>query len=187
MYCTAAGACAPERAVGQACDVDAPCVEDAACVADVCEERGDVDDSCAVVPCKDTLECVDTVCVVEGYEGAACFGDSDCSDGLWCENADVDGLCAPVVALGGACAVDDRCANGAYCNGSTCVTSKAAGEACADPLECLSGNCLEAGVCAAVHDGSSCFFLKESLGTYVVFGLLLGARTLRRRRRVAAN
>ena len=116
------GTCATPVAVGEPCDREHPCGDDALCSGprdmERCVQLGRMGEAC-------TSSC----------PGGRCTG--GCVDGLVC----VSLVCAPPVANGGACDDHAQCAS-LTCVGGTCASSLAAGDACStytDALACPAG------------------------------------------------
>jgi hypothetical protein len=105
----------------------------------------------------DGLRCDGTACVALAVAGEGCSGLSDeCVDGDFCD-ATV-GACAVRKTIGAAC-IDQalECADGAYCDTDslTCVAQLDIGAACTANVQCLTGNCVDPGTCAATPTGGA--------------------------------
>ncbi len=132
---------------------------------DKAEGAACTDESECALPDGGFADCEDDKCVhslVVGEGGSCSFdGGNLCEDGLYCDNPD-GGMCKVSLAAGATCdPMKDflSCGLGSYCEGMTqkCTTSKASGEACDSPLQCVSLSC---GASLCVGDGFS--FVDES-------------------------
>jgi len=101
----------------------------------------------------DNLRCDGTACAALKATGEACErsgADGDCVAADYCDAT--TGTCAARKARGSACVGQaDECVDGSYCDlaGLTCVAQLDIGGACTDNSQCLTGNCADAGTCAA--------------------------------------
>ena len=70
--------------------------------------------------CDDGLKCVDDVCTACGDSGEVCCSNSDCNNGLACDQSnDSLGTCTGACGLNGlACCADGTCPGGGQCNES---------------------------------------------------------------------
>lgn len=131
-----------------ACDDDADCGPDAACITEVddsptCVER------CADAPCRDGWICADL------DDRLVCLADcavAGCPDGLDCR---VDGICAPPMCVPVAERCDGRdddcdarvdegapCAAGSRCEAGRCRALAGPAAACNRDADCASGACV---------------------------------------------
>ena len=112
------GTCRKAVEVGEACDAELRCHDDAACVEGVCVARARPTESCSnAKPCRVGASCVDRVCV------------------------------APeVVSVGASCDQVHRCPYKSACVSGTCVETVLLGETCSAAVPCASGECAS-GVC----------------------------------------
>lgn len=86
-----------------------------------CEERPGEGQPC-VGPdsdiCAPAYECVNSTCQQRGAAGAACTGQADCNQGLFCSNTitgSANGVCQAPLADGAACKETEHCQS-QYCN-----------------------------------------------------------------------
>ena len=121
-----AGACVPQgpNAVGSACTLDRDCARTAYCA-------------------------LDRTCHALGNDGATCYRDAECADGLGCVIATNPGICRPLAASGTACPYG-RCALvGERCNSAaTCEPYARAGDSCWQDTDCSPSGFCDAGTCA---------------------------------------
>ena len=103
--------------------------------------------------------CTGGVCGVAPVAGGTACRAASCAAGVETQAATCAGTscpaavtraCAPYVCAGTACAtgcVDDGgCVDGFHCEGVTCVADVAAGQACDEASDCVSGFCVD-GIC----------------------------------------
>ena len=126
LECTLDGVCTEARYLGDACDIDSPCVK--------------------------ALNCVDGVCAKKGVEGTSCAGDSlacdivqglRCGETNLCEPIATPGIgeaCFGICAAGAACTGTGRCAAAAS-EGQACVFDELGNALCDRTLECINGVC----------------------------------------------
>jgi hypothetical protein len=105
----------------------------------------------------DGVRCDGTACVALAATGEGCSGLSEeCVEGDFCDVT--VGQCAARKSIGTPC-IDQalECAAGAYCDtgSSTCTAQLDVGAACTDNGQCLTGNCADAGTCAATPTGGA--------------------------------
>ncbi len=166
LFCDAAsGACAPYRALDEACGPAAPCragllctdeppppppPNDAGVVVDpdppvpgdggpsgpFCQAPRSVGESCQRFG---VWRCGEGSCVDDvcraGTFGDPCLGDGDCQEGALC----VANTCARAPRSGAPCTADGRCDDDLLCRANRCVELPAAGEACTADRRCAAG------------------------------------------------
>lgn len=137
------------RTCARGCAADLPCNAGQACIAR--------DDGSLEGACLDTTE--------DGVDGSGCTGDRQCASGA-CLGEDGNRVCVAVCEVGTACEdPEDLCTLEGLRH--VCVPpldTRAAGEVCNSPRECLSGTCVirsdaleEPAICAdACSDAVAC-------------------------------
>lgn len=184
-------ACRDRGAAGAYCEDDDHCrngficdPQTSACVVEPVVDGPDLGAACDPDgPACDEGECVEGTCVA-GVENDPCDPSFPaCQAGLVCDADAADpskGVCVPAPATGEAC-IDGQCNGGDFCNAQDqCEALHAAGEACGGDEECVSGTCLNAGVCSAT--APSCYSDEGFFVQFILLGLLLPVVRLRRRR-----
>ncbi|MEW5853546.1 MAG: Dickkopf N-terminal cysteine-rich domain-containing protein [Myxococcota bacterium] len=145
-----------------ACTDTAQCAAGLECSNNVCTAPG----ACSThgQTCANLASCavpVDRRCATREPEGAACQQNSDCADGLYCDN--VTTTCTTLPGGGSACGNGVSCAAGLGCHeqSTTCETLPGDGASCAlgpeGPFLCAAGlGCLN-GVCGPLPvQGEEC-------------------------------
>ena len=146
----------PAPKLGESCVVDGPACEEGSCVEGTC---------------------------VAGVEGDRCDPELGCQVGLVCKPDAMNeavGDCVRAPVEGERC-IEDQCEGGHFCDPqNVCQRLRTAGATCSVDDECESGECLNAGQCAAA--GPSCYSDRGWFVQFLVLGLILPALRLRRRR-----
>lgn len=161
--CSTAGECAPDPNGGRVACEAPPERNDAgvlplsiaplAILTPVCVVVGDAPLQAPCLPdaanvrsnCGSALYCEPTLrrCVPLGTVGVDCIVGS-CAPGGFCATSGPNqGKCVPASPLGGPCTAAGECDTTSRCDVGVqkCVAKKAAGEACAEDLECNVGTC----------------------------------------------
>lgn len=128
LYCDETGTCAKLKSAGSACTRPHACRDGLVCLNGACAAWLDVGGACAMPGpsvasgCPASQACMNGACAAilgmgmgRAAPGAACVGDDDCADRLWC-NA---GYCQHRSGLGGACTSDRECVGPLACDGAT--------------------------------------------------------------------
>ncbi len=166
--CSADGACDRdgECGTGELCE-SGRCVavaRDTACRSDVdcgaesrclgaefrCGQGRAIGERCLFLGCVKGARCVDEFCVALGGEGAECYANEDCEEGIACMNdpsGEVTGRCRRPASRGGACdpyrgtPEHPGCEAGLVCGvDGTCGDAPAQGEPCfVDRVPCADG------------------------------------------------
>lgn len=124
-------------------EVGATCPVDEACKSGFCNKGGDNKGPC------------DGVCAAKAAEGASCYDNDGCTEGLNCSGGKcVKYAASGSVAEGAACHASKECKAGTICasgaSGKTCTAGKAEGAECSafDPVGCALGLVCDGDKCA---------------------------------------
>src|SRR5262249_55320559 len=117
--------------------------------------------------CEKGAWCHQGVCRGKSAEGAACYFDQHCGEGLWChrlsQTTGETGVCRVRSGAGGPCSVYFHCMDGLTCDQGICYPPGANGERCRGPIgitPCRAGlrcDAIENGFCRTLsREGEPC-------------------------------
>ncbi|MFW5876614.1 MAG: hypothetical protein ACOCXM_07750 [Myxococcota bacterium] len=110
------GTCRAPSRLGEPCDLNVHCLEDAFCDDGICAERFGEEAPCTYdYECTQGLTCDDDTCVPKAYAGDPC-DDGQVCQGTWCEA----GTCFVRRSVGEECSGDTQCITG-WCEDGSCV------------------------------------------------------------------
>ncbi|HIA01072.1 MAG TPA: hypothetical protein EYN66_04080 [Myxococcales bacterium] len=142
-----AGACAPPRLHGEACETGAgDCADELFCSDGQCQTLVEADGACELnAHCQPGLVCAVDTCAEPGELGAACdIGDADCHISLYC----IANTCQSTPALGDPCERDPiwMCGYKKICWEGVCDAVHTEGQTCLNSMDCDVAVC-DDGVC----------------------------------------